>query len=85
MTWTELKEIINLLQMLVVPVLVYGLYRLDKIEDALIDIRNHLAKLNGRVGTCDALRQAHERDDDRKHDDCGKRVEKVEAKLMGAS
>jgi hypothetical protein len=51
----------------------------------LWDIRDHLAKLNGKVGTCDALRQAHERDDDRKHDDCEKRVEKIEVKLMGAS
>lgn len=85
MTWIELREILNLLQMLVVPVLVYGLYRLDKIDDALLDIRNHLAKLNRKVGTCDALRQAHEQDDDRKHDDCEKRVEKIEVKLMGAS
>ena len=51
----------------------------------LWDIRDHLAKLNGKVRTCDALRQAHERDDDRKHDDCEKRVDKIEGKMMGAS
>ena len=51
--------------------------------DAVVDIRNHLGKLNGSVGKCDALRQAHEQDDDRKHERCEDRVEKIEAKLMG--
>lgn len=85
MTWLEIKGILDILQTLVVPVLTYGLYRLARIDDALGDIREHLAKLNGKVGTCDALRQAHEKDDDRKHDDCEGRVDKIEKKLMGMS
>ena len=84
MTWTELKEIIELLQMLVVPVLTYGLYRLARIDDALGDIREHLAKLNGKVGTCDALRQAHEESDEKLHDQCEQQLEIVQRKLMGA-
>lgn len=84
MTWTELKEIINLLQMLVVPVLTYGLYRLARIDDALGDIREHLAKLNGSVGKCDALRVAHEDSDEKRHDHCEDRIKDVERRLMGA-
>lgn len=85
MTLAELKELLSLLQTLVVPVLGYGLYRLNRIDDALIDIRDHLAKLNGRITTCEALRQAHERDDDHKHEDCEGRIKTIEGKLMGVS
>jgi len=80
MTWTQ---ILSLLQTLLIPVLVYGLYRLDKIDDALIDIRAHGAKLNGRITTCEALRVKHEENDERQHDQCEKRLETVERKLMG--
>ena len=85
MTFADLKDLLSVLQTLLVPVLGYGMYRLNKIDDSLLEIRNHLAMLNGKVGTCDALRQAHEKDDDRKHDNCEERVEKIEKKLMGIS
>ena len=84
MTWLEIKGVLDILQTLVVPVLTYGLFRLARIDDALGDIREHLAKLNGKVGTCDALREAHERDDDGKHEACEDRIKTIEGKLMGA-
>ena len=80
MTWTE---IITLLQVLVVPVLTYGLYRLARIDDALGDIREHLANLNGSVGKCDALRIAHEDSDEKRHNQCEQRLETIQRKLMG--
>ena len=83
MTWLEIKGILDILQTLVVPVLTYGLYRLARIDDALGDIREHLAKLNGKVGTCDALRVAHEESDERLHDQCEQQLEIVQRKLMG--
>lgn len=83
MTLADLKEILNLLQTLVVPILGYGLYRLNRIDDAIIDVRDHLAKLNGRITTCEALRVKHEENDERQHDQCEKRLETVERKLMG--
>lgn len=49
----------------------------------LWDIREHLAKLNGRITTCEALRKAHEENDEKRHDQCESRIETVERKLMG--
>lgn len=68
--------LVALLQIIGVIVLFRGV-------DALVDIRNHLAKLNGRIGTCEGLREAHEKHDHDKHDDCEGRLRDVEKVLIG--
>lgn len=75
MTLTELKEILGILQGFVVPILGYGIW-------LLIDIRDHLSRLNGRVGTCEDLREAHVQSDKEKHDNCEERLQGVEMLLM---
>ena len=75
---TDLKPLIDLVQAALIPGLIYGL-------KLLWDIREHLVKLNGRVATCEALRLVHTENDERQHDQCEKRLETVERKLMGAS
>jgi len=74
----DLKPLIDLIQTALIPGLIYGL-------KLLWDIREHLVKLNGRVSTCEALRLVHIENDERQHDQCEKRLETVERKLMGAS
>lgn len=73
---TDLKPLIDLIQAALIPGLLYGI-------KLLWDIREHLARLNGRIATCEALREAHEGNDERRHDQCEKRIETVERKLMG--
>ena len=74
---TDLKPLIDMIQTALIPGAVYGI-------KLLWDIREHLARLNGRVEKCEELRQAHEDSDREKHESCEKRVETVERKLMGA-
>jgi hypothetical protein len=71
------KPLIDLVQAVLIPGVIYGL-------KLLWDIREHLIKLNGRIATCEALRLVHEGNDERQHDQCEKRLETVERKLMGA-
>lgn len=75
MTIAELKEILNLLQGFVIPLLIYCMYLLS-------DIRDHLAQLNGRVGTCEQLHRAHEESDKDKHESCEKRIETIERSFI---
>ncbi|MDE2258893.1 MAG: hypothetical protein KGK17_01000 [Betaproteobacteria bacterium] len=82
MIFTDLKEILSLLQTFVVPILGYGLYRLNRIDDTLLELRDHLAKLNGRVSTCYELREAHEQSDRDRHENCEDRLRDVEKSLL---
>lgn len=73
---TDLKPLIDLIQAALIPGLVYGI-------KLLWDIREHLAKLNGRVAKCEELRQAHEATDRDKHDSCEERIAFIEHTLIG--
>jgi hypothetical protein len=48
----------------------------------LWDIRERLSQLNGRIGTCEALRCALENENDKRHDHCDDRIEIIERKFM---
>lgn len=82
MSYTDLKDILSLLQTFVVPILGYGLYRLNRIDETLVELRDHLAKLNGRVTTCYELREAHEQSDRDRHENCEERLHDVEKSLL---
>lgn len=71
---TDLKPLIDLIQAALIPVLLYGI-------KLLWDIREHLARLNGRVATCEALRSAHEEEEKEKHRACETRLQYVERTL----
>ncbi|HWR21112.1 MAG TPA: hypothetical protein VN444_04535 [Verrucomicrobiae bacterium] len=73
---TDLKPIIDLIQAALIPGLLYGI-------KLLWDIRDHLARLNGRVTKCEELRQAHERSDKEKHDSCEERIAFIEHTMIG--
>lgn len=83
MTLTELKEFLSLLQTFIVPILGYGLYRLNRIDDTLLELRDHVAKLNGRISTCEELREMHERNDKEKHEGFAQRLHDLEKTLIG--
>jgi len=57
MSFYELKEVLSLVQGLVVPLLVYAMYLLS-------DIRDQLVKLNSRVTTLEGWTRSHEKLDD---------------------
>lgn len=71
-----LQAVFYLIQAVFIPGVFYGI-------KLLWDIREQLATLNGRIETCEALRKAHEETNKRLHDQCEKRVETIEHKLMG--
>lgn len=71
---TDLKPLIDLIQAALIPGLLYGI-------KLLWDIREHLARLNGRVATCEALRAAHEDEEKEKHHMCETRLQYVERAL----
>ena len=77
MTLTDYMPLIALLCSMLLTLFGYGI-------KLLWDIRDHLARLNGRVATCEALRVAHEDSDEKLHDQCEDRINNVERKLMGA-
>lgn len=71
---TDLKPLIDLIQAALIPGLLYGI-------KLLWDIREHLARLNGRVATCEELRKAHEEHDQQRHQYCEERIDKFEDRL----
>lgn len=71
-----LVGIVLLFQVIGVKMLFRGL-------DTLEGIKAHLAKLNGRIGTCEELRQVHERNDTEKHSNCEERLHDVEKTMLG--
>lgn len=74
-----LKEILIGLVLVLQAVSVKGYFRgLDTLEK----IKDHLAKLNGRIGTCEELRKAHDKSDQDKHDNCEERLHDVEKALL---
>ena len=75
-----LKEVLIGLVLLLQGIGVKALFRG---ADALADIRTHLATLNGRMMTCEELRQVHDRNDKDKHDSCEMRIHEVEKTVMG--
>ena len=76
MTLSDYMPLIALLCSMLLTLFGYGI-------KLLWDIREHLARLNGRVATCEALRIAHEENDERRHDQCEQQLEIVQRKLMG--
>lgn len=62
---------------------VVGVIVLFRGADALVSIREHLSKLNGRIGTCEELRKAHDVSDRERHEDCEERLHDVEKLLLG--
>lgn len=62
---------------------IIGVIVLFRGADALVDIREHLNKLNGRIGTCERLQEAHEQSDRDKHESCEKRIEAMEHLSFG--
>lgn len=72
----DLKPLIDLIQAALIPGLLYGI-------KLLWDIREHLARLNGRVATCEALREQHEIEAKDKHRACETRLHDVEFLLLG--
>jgi len=74
-----LKEVLIGLVLLLQGVGVKALFRG---ADALNAIRTHLATLNGRMLTCEELRQVHDRNDKEKHDDCAIRLHEVERAVL---
>lgn len=72
---SELKPILDLIQTGMIPAIGYGV-------KLLWDIREHLTRLNGRIGTCEELRKAHEKSDQDKHDNCEERLHDVEKALL---
>jgi len=57
MSLADLKEILSLVQGLVVPLLIYAMYLLSSIRDQIV-------KINGRVTTVEAWTTSHEKLDD---------------------
>ena len=51
-----------------------------RLADALVDIRKHLAMLNGKVNTCASLREEHVKVDDHRHDMVEERLLHLERK-----
>ena len=76
MTYADFKPWIDFIQVVAFPALCYGV-------KILWDIRAQLIRLNGRVTTCEALRQAHELSDKEKHESCEERIGTIEHGLMG--
>lgn len=74
-TMTDLKPLIDFIQAALIPGVIYGL-------KLLWDIREHLAKLNGRVEKCEDLRLAHENSDKDKHDSCEQRIGVIEKAMI---
>lgn len=75
-----LKEILIGLVLFLQAISVKGYFRgLDTLDE----IKKHLAALNGRVGTGEKLREAHERSDTDRHDNCEERLRDVERIIMG--
>lgn len=72
---TDLKPLIDLIQAALIPGLLYGI-------KLLWDIRDHLARLNGRVAKCEELRQAHETHDREKHESCETRISFLEHTMI---
>lgn len=72
---TDLKPLIDFIQAAFIPGAIYGI-------KLLWDIREHLAKLNGRVEKCEELRQAHEVSDREKHNSCEERIGKIESTFI---
>lgn len=62
---------------------IVGVIVLFRGADALVSIREHLAKLNGRIGTCEELRKVHDKSDQDRHDSCEERLHDVEKSLIG--
>lgn len=61
---------------------VIGVRCLFRTVDRLNTIRDHLATLNGRVGTCETSRAAHDANDKEKHESCEARLHDVEKTLL---
>ena len=76
MSLTELKEVLNLLQGLVVPLLVYAMYLLS-------DIRDQLVKLNSRVTTLETWTREHEKLDTERTENIRDQIRDCPAKLSG--
>lgn len=75
MTERDWKPWLEFVQLVMIPGFGYGI-------KLLWDIREHLARLNGRVKTCEELRQAHERSDRDKHENCEERIAFIEHTLI---
>lgn len=72
---TDLKPLIDLIQAALIPGLLYGI-------KLLWDIRDHLARLNGRITKCEELRQAHEASDKDRHESCEDRIGFIERAMI---
>ena len=72
---TDLKPLLDIVQAIMIPGVGYGI-------KLLWDIREHLARLNGRVSKCEELRRAHEISDKEKHESCEDRIAFIEHTLI---
>lgn len=71
----DMKPWIEFVQLVMIPGFAYGI-------KLLWDIREHLARLNGRVKTCEELREAHEQADRDRHDSCENRISVIERVMI---
>lgn len=84
------KEVLAWLFQLVIGVLVsFGAYWIKQVknnsetmQNTVIEIKEHLATLNGSVKSCDRLRTAHEETDQNKHESCERRILTIEKALI---
>ena len=84
------KEVLAWLFQLAIGVLVsFGAYWIKQVKNSsettqntVIEIREHLAALNGSVKACDQLRIAHEKSDEDKHESCERRILTIEKALI---
>lgn len=74
MTLTELKDVLNLLQGLVVPLLVYAMYLLSDIRDQLVKLNSRVTKLETWIGEHEKLDTERTENIRRQIEDCPVRI-----------